>query len=83
MQNRPKVTVWCGITATRVIGPYRLCDTMNAECYLQMLEDYVWPVVPGRENIDELVFIHDGTPLHFALSVGAWLDLKFPGRWLG
>ena len=21
MQNRPKVTVWCGMTATRVIGP--------------------------------------------------------------
>jgi hypothetical protein len=31
MQNRSKVTVWCGMTATRVIGPYRLPDTMNAE----------------------------------------------------
>ena len=41
MQNRQKVTVWCGMTATRVIGPYLLRDTMNAERYLQMLEDYV------------------------------------------
>ena len=39
MQNRPNVTVWCGMTATRVIGPYLLRDTMNAERYLQMLED--------------------------------------------
>jgi hypothetical protein len=41
MQNRPKVTVWCQMTATRVIGPYHLRDIMNAEHYLQMLEDNV------------------------------------------
>ena len=28
MQNRPEVTVWCGMTATRVIGAYLLRDTM-------------------------------------------------------
>jgi hypothetical protein len=38
MQNRPKVTVWCRMMATKVIGPYLLHDTMNAECCLQMLE---------------------------------------------
>jgi len=69
MQNRPKVTVWCGMTATRVIGPYLLRDTMITERYLQMMEDYVWSVVSGWENIDELVFMHDGAPPHFALSV--------------
>jgi hypothetical protein len=36
MQNRPKVTVWCGMTATKVIGPYLLHDAMNADRYLQM-----------------------------------------------
>jgi hypothetical protein len=35
-QNRPKMTVWCGMTATRVIGPYLLHDTLNADRYLQM-----------------------------------------------
>jgi len=83
MQNRPKVTVWCGMTATRVIGPYLMRDTMNAERYLQMLEDYLWPKVSGWENVDELVFMHDGAPPQFALSVRAWLDQKIPGRWLG
>ena len=39
MQNRPKVTLWCGMTAARVIGAYLLRDTMNVERYLQMLED--------------------------------------------
>jgi hypothetical protein len=47
LQSRPKVTVWCGMTATRIIGPYLLRDTMNAEHYLQMLEDYVWPIIFG------------------------------------
>ena len=83
MQNRPKVTVWSPMTAIRVIGPYLLRDTMNAERYLQLLEDYVWPNVSGWESIDELVFMHDGAPPHFAPSVGAWLNQKFPGRWRG
>jgi len=83
MQNRPKVTVWIGMTAASVIGPYLLRDTMNVKRYLQMLEDYVWPIVSGWENNDELVFMHNGAPPHFALSVRAWLDQKFPGIWLG
>jgi hypothetical protein len=66
------------LTATRVIGPYLLRDTMNAERYLQMLEDYVWSIVSGWENIDVLVFMRDGT-----MNVRDWLDQKFPGRWLG
>ena len=82
MQNRPKVTVWCGMTATRDIGPYLLRDTMNAGRCLQMLEDYVWPIVSAGENIDELVFMHHGTPPRFALSVCAWLDQTFLERWL-
>jgi hypothetical protein len=47
MQNNPKVTVWCGMTATSVIGPYLLRDTINFERYLQMFQDYVWPMVSG------------------------------------
>jgi len=44
---------------------------MNAGRYLQLLVDYMWPIVFGWENIDELVFMHDGAPPHFALSVRA------------
>jgi hypothetical protein len=46
-QNRPKVTVWCAMAATSVIVSYLLHDTMNFECYLQMLKDYAWPTVSG------------------------------------
>jgi hypothetical protein len=54
MQNLPKVTVWCGMNTTSIIGPYLLRDMMNSERYLQMLQDYVWPTVSGCENIDDL-----------------------------
>jgi hypothetical protein len=69
MQNRPIVTAWCGMTAPRVIGTYLVRDNTNAERFLQMLEDYLWLIVSGWENIDALVFMHDGAPPHFALSL--------------
>jgi hypothetical protein len=56
---------------------------MNAERYLVMLRDEVWPVVSTWENIDDLIFMQDGAPPHFALVVRAWLDAQFPGRWMG
>ena len=83
MQTRPKVTVWCGMTASKIIGPYVLRNTMNAERYLHMLDSFVWPTVSGWDNIDDLIFMPDGAPPHFALTVRAWLDQHFSGRWLG
>jgi hypothetical protein len=83
MQNRPEVTVWCRMTATSVIGPYLLRDTMNSERYLQMLQDYVWPTVSGWESIDDVIFSQDGAPPHFANAVRTWLVENFPRRWLG
>jgi hypothetical protein len=77
MQNSPKVTVWCRMMVTRAISPYHLRDTMNTENYLQMLKDNVWPIVSGWENIDELVFMHDGPLPHFTVSVRACLYQKF------
>ena len=50
MQNRPKVTVWCGMTAIRVIGPYLLRDTINAERYRQMLEAVAYRIWLGKRR---------------------------------
>jgi hypothetical protein len=82
IQNRPKVTVCCEMMATCVISPYFLRDTMNSERYLQMLQDYIWPTISGWENTDDLIFMHDGAPPHFANAICAWLNEKFPGCWL-
>ena len=57
--------------------------TMNAERYLAMLQNEVWPVVSTWDNINDTIFMQDGAPPHFALTVWEWLDNHFPGRWLG
>ena len=62
--------------------PPRL-DTRNADFYLEMPEDYVWPMVSAWDNINDVIFMQDGAPPHFANVVRAGLDEKFPGRWLG
>jgi hypothetical protein len=81
--SQPKVVVWCGFTSNRFIGPYLLCDTMNGERYLEMLQNYVWPEISQWENIEELIFMHDGAPSHYAGIVRNWLDDNFSGRWIG
>jgi hypothetical protein len=75
MQNRPKVTVWCGMAATNVIGPCLMRDTMNSEHYLQMPQDYVWPTISGWENIDDLIFIQDGARIT--------LQMPYMCGWMG
>ena len=47
-QNRQKVTVWCGFSATQVIGPVIMRDNMNAERYLGMLSDLVLPFLTNK-----------------------------------
>jgi len=81
MHTLPKVTVWCGMTASRIIGPYVLRDTMNADRH--MLDRFVWSAVPGWDNIDNLIFMQDGAPPHFTFTVRAWLDQNTSGRWMG
>ena len=77
MQSQPKVVVWCRFTSTKFIGLYVLHDTMNGERYLEMLKNFVWPVISQWNNIDELIFMHDGAPLYYAGTVRNWLDNNF------
>ena len=35
------------------------------------------------ENIEDPIFMQDGTPPHFAIVVHEWLNVHFPGRWIG
>ena len=82
-QNRLKVTVWCGMTSSRLIGPFILRETMNGDRYLQMLQQDVWPEVSTWPNADELVFMQDGAPPHYKRDVRNWLNANFQDRWIG
>lgn len=44
---------------------------------------YVWPAISEWENIVDLTFMKDGSPLYFDITVREWLDHIFPGHWLG
>ena len=79
MQNRTKITVWCGMTSDRIVGFFILHDTMNAKRYLTMLKDEVWQIVIAWDNIKDLIFMQYGTPSHFAIVVCEWLNPQFPG----
>ena len=70
------------MTLDRILGPFILHDTMNAERYLTMLRDEVWPI-SAWDNIEDLIFMQDGAPPHFAIVVCEWLNVQFPGKWIG
>ena len=78
--GKQRVTVWCGMTADRLISPFLLNETMNADRYLTMLSDDVWPLV---HNEPGLRFMQDGAPPHWAKRVRQWLDVHFQNRWIG
>ena len=73
------VMVWCGMTSAGLIGPYFFSDSVTGESYLKMLNDFIWPELMRRR----LYFQQDGAPVHYANTVRAWLNEKFPDRWIG
>ena len=76
MQNR---MVWCGMTSDRIVSLFILHNSMNAERYLAMLKDEVWPIIIAWNNIKDLIFMQYGAPQHFAIVVREWLNAQFPG----
>ena len=68
-----------GMTSDRIVGPFTLHDTMNAERYHTMLKDEVWLIIIALDNIKELIFMHYGAPPHFAIVVHEWLNAQFHG----
>ena len=80
-----KVTVWCGVCANMIIGPYFFEDddgattTVNGERYRAMITDFVMPII--RENdMDDFWFQQDGATCHTARPTINLLRPLFPGR---
>lgn len=80
-QGAQKVTVWIGIMDTHLIGPYFFEENVNGANYLEMLQNFLLPVLT---NIGVPQFLQqDGAPPHFATVVKDWLNFHFPNRWIG
>ena len=69
----------CGMTLDRIVDPFTLHDTLNAERYLTMLKDEFWPIITAWDNIKHLIFMQYGALPHFAIVVREWLNAQFPG----
>ncbi len=70
------VSIW----SEGVIGPYFFDDTVTAQSYLTMLNDYFYPVYRDLSDNESIFFMQDGAPAHYASDVREWLDENFSGR---
>jgi hypothetical protein len=77
--TQQSVMVWCGLTSDSLVGPHFFEGGVGAAQYLEMLNTTLWPFARYKR----LTFQQDGAPAHYALDVRAWLDEKFPSRWIG
>ena len=75
-----RVHVWCGMTADFVIGPYFFEETVTAEAYLTMLQEYVYPELRRRRMVRKVYFQQDGAPPHTANITLEWLRTTFGSR---
>ncbi|PSN47689.1 hypothetical protein C0J52_20366, partial [Blattella germanica] len=69
VQGLPKVTVWCGITSSQVLGSFFLCKTMYGERYLEMLQ----------VHRNSLMCHFEGEYMKFC-SKKLWLDMSTIGH---
>lgn len=80
-QYPQKVNVWAGILGDNIVGPFFIDGNLNAERYLQLLQQNVIPAVRNRNvNFDEIWFQQDGCPAHNARQVREYLNTIFPER---
>lgn len=80
-----RVTVWCGLWAGGIIGPYFFENeagqavTVTGVRYREMITTFLWPELDDM-NVDDMWFQQDGATCHTANETMALLRTKFNGR---
>lgn len=62
MQGASKLIVWCDVWAHRIVSPFFIDDNLNAERYLHMLQDLVFPSPMNEDEQFPRYFQQDGGP---------------------
>ncbi|CAM1324679.1 Uncharacterised protein r2_g3343 [Pycnogonum litorale] len=83
LQGAGKLMVWAGIWGDRIIGPIFIDGILNAEKYLNMLQEEILPSLLNEEGDYPVYFQQDGAPPHYGLQVRRYLDHQFPEAWIG
>ncbi len=81
--NTPGIIVWAGIWVGGIIGPFFFHDNVNGDSYLKMLKRDIVPAIASEMDLEEVIYMHDGAPAHYARSVRHFLDKTFPDSWIG
>ncbi|KFM68287.1 hypothetical protein X975_24767, partial [Stegodyphus mimosarum] len=84
-QEHLSLSVWPGRLEDRLLRPYLLPERLSGQSYLVFLNEVLTEFfhdIP-LAAIQGLWFQHDGAPAHFCAPVRGWLDMKYPGRWIG
>lgn len=80
-QDSPKVNVFFA-PSKQVCWPFFFAKrTMTGCAYLDMLEEFLMPRLQ-EEGPNDIVFHQDGVPPHFLNEVHAFLEERFPGKWI-
>ncbi|GBM13494.1 hypothetical protein AVEN_162736-1 [Araneus ventricosus] len=76
--HSPKVTAWCGMTASVIIGPFcfeeqsiagPVTSTVTAASLESMVRRFVISELHQRGVLDTAIFMHDGDPPHIGTCV--------------
>jgi hypothetical protein len=81
--HSPRLTVWAAIGKNGIVGPFFTRQNITGASYLALLQDQFLPVVQQWPSFNNLLFMQDGAPPHWATVVRDWLNENLTGRWMG
>ncbi|GFX94717.1 transposable element tc3 transposase [Trichonephila clavipes] len=76
--HSPKVTVWCGFSASFIHGPYFLEElgsrgtvtcSITGQRYASLLRNKIIPDLQARQCLSRIIFMQDGAPPHITHCV--------------
>ena len=84
-QYPEKLNVWAGIINNRIVGPFFIDGTLNAVKYEDMLRNKIISAIEAivGDDFHETWFQQDGAAPHYGRDVRAYLNAKFPEKWIG
>ena len=78
-----RVTVWCALSSTNIIGPIFIEGNVTAEKYKQLLNDQFLPKIKSLHRIRQFWFQQDGARPHRTADVFECLINAFRHRIIG
>lgn len=75
-----KITVWCALSATGIIGPYLFDSTIKSSNYSAMIRDFFVPKIRKLRKLSKWSYMQDGARPHRTFEVFDILKEHFNGR---